>query len=289
MHPQQRLFVLLILLSIVGLGFYQLRNFTSISSSPSSKDQDLQQQQLSEKTCAKYCPKTSSMPLLTPEKPSCPPVQECKCYSLTDSPPGTDGQVTMKTSFGKALYKLAKQDDVRTVLEIGTWFGGGSTQCIAKGLQESGEDKLLYTIELYEPAWQYARKKFAHLPVRFILGGTVPTEKYLKPEEIPNHEEHFRLYYQRDIELSKKSIPWLHPLCLAFQFDAVLIDGNEYTGWAEYETIDAECKPKYLMLHDVGTLKTEKIEKTIKAGGTVWQLMEEGMDGAKWQIYKRKQ
>lgn len=129
----------------------------------------------------------------------------------------------------------------------------GSTQCIARGLQESGRDKLLYTIELYEPAWQYARKTFTHLPIRFILGGTVPTEMYLKPEETPNKDLHYRLYYQRDIELSKKSIPWLYPLCLAYRFDAVLIDGNECTGWAEYQIIDRYCKPKYLMLHDVGT------------------------------------
>ncbi|KAG2386505.1 hypothetical protein C9374_002249 [Naegleria lovaniensis] len=222
------------------------------------------------------------------KKNQCPPVTECKCYSLTEKPPiGSDGQVTMDTTFGKALYRLSKQNDVRIVLEIGTWFGGGSTQCIARGLQESGRDKLLYTIELYEPAWQYARKTYAHMPIRFILGGTVPTEMYLKPEEIPNKDRHYELYYQRDIELSKKSIPWLYPLCLAYNFDAILIDGNEYTGWAEYQIIDKYCKPKYLMLHDVGTLKTSKIEQVIKQGGTVWKLREEGEDAVRWQIYER--
>ncbi|EFC48261.1 glycosyl transferase [Naegleria gruberi] len=221
---------------------------------------------------------------------SCPPVQECKCYSLTDAPPTEhgDGQVTMATTFGKALNKLAKQDDVNTVLEIGTWFGGGSTQCIAKGLKESGSHKRLYTLELYEPAWQYARKTYSHMPIYFILGGTVPTDKYLAPDEIPHKDDHFKLYYQRDIELSKKNIPWLMPLCLATRFDAVLIDGNEYTGWAEYEIVNDHCKPKYLMLHDVGTLKTNKIEKVIKQGGTVWELIDEGQDAARWQIYKRK-
>ena len=229
--------------------------------------------------------------------PKPPPCPACPKDINTPGPapapaegvPAVDGQVTASTTFGKALYQLARQDDVRTVLEIGTWYGGGTTQNLARGLQETGSDKVLYTIEMYEPAWQHARTKYSNMPIRFILGGTVPPEGYLRPEEIPDKDEHYRLYYQRDIELAKKTIPWLKPLCLGMEFDAVLIDGNEYTGWAEYEVVDKHCKPKYLALHDVGTLKTNKIEKVIKKGGTVWELYKEGQDAARWQIYKRKE
>eukprot|EP00003_Mantamonas_plastica_P022665 TRINITY_DN389_c0_g1_i1.p1 TRINITY_DN389_c0_g1~~TRINITY_DN389_c0_g1_i1.p1 ORF type:complete len:165 (+),score=7.96 TRINITY_DN389_c0_g1_i1:307-801(+) len=52
----------------------------------------------------------------------------------------------MNTGFGQELNKLAKQDDVELFLEIGTWFGGGSSLCIAKGLKETNKDgnKWLY-------------------------------------------------------------------------------------------------------------------------------------------------
>ena len=114
---------------MIGLMFYHLRSFSSSLSSstptifPSSGISS--NQHLSEKACIPYCPKVSSIMAPVDLKASCPPVQECKCYSISDTPPGNDGQVTMKTTFGKALYNLAKQEDVRTVLEIGTWFGGG--------------------------------------------------------------------------------------------------------------------------------------------------------------------
>ena len=156
-------------------------------------------------------------------------------------------------------------------------------------MKATGADKILYTLEMYEPAWQHARQTYKDMPIHFILGGTVPTEDYLKPEEIDDKGPHYQLYYLRDLELSKKAVPFLKPLCMAFKFDAVLIDGNEYTGWAEYEVVDAYCKPKYLMLHDVGTLKTKKIEQHISKGSSVWQLIGEGADNAKWQIYKRKE
>lgn len=142
---------------------------------------------------------------------------------------------------------------------------------------------------MYEPAWNYARKKYQHMPIRFVLGGTVPREDYLTDDEIPPNEkgEHYRLYYKRDLELASTNEPWLKPLCLVHNFDAVLIDGNEYTGWAEYNVIKSVCKPKYLALHDVGTLKTHKVEADIAKHPNDWEKIGCGEDKAKWCIYKR--
>lgn len=202
-----------------------------------------------------------------------------------------DGQISSSTTFGKALYELALQSDVHLALEIGTWYGGGSTYQIAKGFVDSGDSsKFLRTLEIFEPAWRYSRQKFLKLgwPVRCILGNTVPTSSYLKEDEIPPNEktEHFQLYYQRDIELSKQYEPMLKPLCLAYNFDFVLIDGNEYTGWAEFEIVDQICEPKYMALHDMGTLKTSKIQTFIANEKSKWKLIKSGTDAAKWGIYK---
>jgi hypothetical protein len=242
--------------------------------------------------------KTLTEPLATscPDVKPCPPPATCpKCYQCSDDasvdkllPPGlTDGQVTMGTGFGKALNKLAKQDDVKLFLEIGTWFGAGSTMSIATGLKESGPEKLLYTIEIFEPAWLYARKKLRDFPVMCLLGGTVTPSLYLTESEIPPDEkgDHFRLYYHRDMKLAAFQVPLLEPLCKNFKFDAVLIDGNEYSGWGEFNLVKDECKPKYLALHDVGTLKTRKISAYLDQNKDEWKLLDGGVDGAQWQIW----
>ena len=41
----------------------------------------------------------------------------------------------------------------------------------------------------------------------------------------------------------RRSVPQLHKFCTAYQFDLVLIDGNEYTGWAEFNRVRTWCKP----------------------------------------------
>jgi hypothetical protein len=224
---------------------------------------------------------------------NCPPAQECKCYNGEERPPNSDGQVHMGTTFGIALNNLAKRKDVELIFELGTWFGGGSTKCIADGLKEKGSGEL-YTLEIYEPAWQYARKTYSdkYPFIRFLLGCSVGVDGYLKPEEIPEKEkgEHFRLYYQRDLDITKKCVPMLKPMCMANHFDLILIDDNEYTGWAEFKIVDEYCKPRYLALHDVGTLKTHKIQEYMRTdqGKQDWKLMESGQDAAQWEIYAYK-
>jgi len=211
-----------------------------------------------------------------------------------DPPVELKGQVTMQTSFGAELYRIARLPTVHLVLEIGTWYGGGSSWAIAQGLRStikdpSTPDKWLITLEMFEPAWEYATHTLRRLPVTCIKGGTVGLEGYLRPDQMTPEDrasDHYRLYYDRDVTLAKQATPLLQPLCAQYDFDLVLIDGNEYTGLAEYHIIDTVCRPRYLALHDTGTLKTRQVELILTAK---WQKISSGMDAAAWAVYERSQ
>ena len=210
------------------------------------------------------------------------------------------GQITDGTSFGAVLSALARRPDVYRVLEIGTWFGGGSTTNLARGIRESYRWKvatalnasnpstncidkpymkqrccqsLVVSLEVFKPAWEHASKLLSKLPVWCILGTTVSANEMLTPKQVPLKDEHFRLYYDRDVRLMKQSKPLLQKLCRHHHFDLVLIDGNEYTGWAEFTHVRTECQPKYLALHDTGTLKTRKIEEYLSLNHHEYRLL----------------
>ena len=205
------------------------------------------------------------------------------------------GQVTLETTFGRELNRLARLPHVHLVLEIGTWYGGGSSWCIAQGLRSSlvdasRPDKWLFTMELFEDAWRYASMTLRRLPATCLRAGTVGLEGYLRPEQLTAEDranEHYRLYYARDVALAEAVKPLLAPLCAAYDFDLVLIDGNEYTGLAEYELVDRACRPRYLALHDTGTLKTREVERRLAAPDSGWQKLSGGVDGAGWAVYER--
>jgi len=217
------------------------------------------------------------MPLLMPSAP--PTENQARGVELR-------GQVTMATSFGQELNRLAQLPDVRLVLEIGTWYGGGSSWCIAQGL---GPGKWLITMEMFEDAWRYAAETLRNMPVTCMLAGTVGVDEYMKPEQMTAEDrasEHYRLYYDRDIALAKTSVPMLRTLCSAYDFDLVLIDGNEYTGLAEFQIVDRDCHPRYLALHDTGTLKTRRVEELLSTD-TRWRKLSSGVDAAGWAVYTR--
>lgn len=180
-------------------------------------------------------------------------------------------QITMETNFGKELNKLAKQEDVNLFLEIGTLYGTGSSLCIAQGLHDSlnKQNKMLYTIEIYEPAWLNARKLLNGYPVRCILGGTVPKKNYLTQKEIDQNE---LSYYERDLKLIDIYEPMLKPLCENHKFDAVFMDGNVYTSWAEFLIVKDICKPKYLAFN-----RDKKIETWLKENNKEWKELTIGI------------
>lgn len=206
------------------------------------------------------------------------------------------GQVTLHTTFGEELNRIAQLPDVHLALEIGTWFGGGSSWCIAQGLRSSiadagRPDKWLLTMEMFDEAWQYASQTLRRLPVTCMKAGTVGLEGYLKPEQMTAEDRaspHYELYYERDVRLAREVQPLLELLCSTYDFDLVLIDGNEYTGLAEYEIVDRLCRPRYLALHDTGTLKTRRVEELLSEKGDAWRKMSSGMDAAGWAVYERR-
>jgi len=205
------------------------------------------------------------------------------------------GQVTPATTFGAALQRLARSDDVHLMLEIGTWYGGGSSWCIGQAMRDSmtdaaRPDKWLFTLELFDPAFQYAAKTLARPPVTCFRAGTVGRDGYIPESQLTprDRDEHFRLYYRRDLDLADKQPQLLRPLCERYDFDAVLIDGNEYTGWAEFDIVRRVCRPRYIALHDCGTLKTRRVQAELDGAlAAEWQLAESGVDKkTQWAVYK---
>ena len=218
----------------------------------------------------------SDVPLWLPSEKA--PPNERVCYPLPN--PSTvpkQGQVLEGTSFGAALSAIASLPNVKRVLELGTWYGGGSTVNLARGVRDTAAatlarslgasapsdnciertspshgatterccHSLVVTLEVFEPAWSHARKYLRDWPVWCVRGSTVDASEMLQPHDIPMNlrDAHFKLYYQRDLALMRKSTPMVHRFCAAYQFELVLIDGNEYTGWAEVRTQAARARP----------------------------------------------
>ena len=77
---------------------------------------------------------------------------------------GTPGQINRGSSLGEIIYNICLQVDVKTIVEIGTWNGMGSTKCIYDAISIKSGDYLVYTLECNEKFYNSCIENYKALP-----------------------------------------------------------------------------------------------------------------------------
>lgn len=169
------------------------------------------------------------------------------------------------------LQKLAREEDIKTVLEIGSSAGQGSTEAIVNGIRENPNKPLLFCIEISRTRFTELKKTYASESfVKCYNASSVSLQQFPKEEEVIEFYrttktnlniyplERVLSWLQQDIEYVKKSGVFEQGIkrikeenSIAF-FDFVLIDGSEFTGGAELNEIYGA---KIICLDDTNAFK----------------------------------
>ena len=207
------------------------------------------------------------------------------------------GQVNMGTEFGRILYQVTKQDDVELVLETGTWNGGGSSVCLATGLQETSG--FLLTLEAVESKWLEAENNLRHLPAKCILGTAVDEydttfpsiDNVNKDGGIPGAKQAQWNEWRIGEERVLKSYPigMLKALCQKLPFDMLYLDSGEFCGPNEFDIALKYCTTaRYIALDDTATFKNRTPRKRLLEDPD-WELVDENLkDRHGWALFKHK-
>ncbi len=212
--------------------------------------------------------------------------------------------IKLGTLLGDKLYKLAKEEDVKICLEVGTADGKSSSYCIAKGLKESGG--LLFTFEADLDIMKKAinNLKQYNFPVFFLHGSALPlgylkdweqyaqeinTSKYLPSTLLPEME---RRYNGQKQYYSQKNASSLIDLCnyITF-FDLVFLDGGTFTSYDEMLFLQNKIT-KYLILDDTnpenGGRKNVKTRIEL-LNSENWDVLEDHYENRTgWMLLKRR-
>jgi len=183
---------------------------------------------------------------------------------------GQPGQITESSGMGHFLSSLIRLNNFRSVVEIGTWNGKGSTACILNALRSKDPYfrslTRFYTIELYKEMYDVAVQnlsEFAHWPnVKLLYGRIIEKEQLLwfNHQDIDfSNDDHAKLWYRRDIEELNKAPNILHELPPII--DLLILDGGEYSTYPEYELL--HDRSRYMLLDDTNVLKCAKIRNEL--------------------------
>lgn len=173
----------------------------------------------------------------------------------------SNGQITPYGKVGKTIINYIKTENIKNIVEIGTWNGMGSTQCFLLGVSS---DTKFYTIESNKEKVETAKKNLSSYiltnNIKFLWGSILSIEDIKDAEiifpELSNSE--FKRWHSIDIENINNSPNVMSEL--PDKIDFLLLDGGEFTTWYEFQLLFPRCI-KYIALDDVNVSKCKKIRE----------------------------
>lgn len=198
------------------------------------------------------------------------------------------GQITIDQSLGKEIYELTKLDNVKTIVDVGTFNGLGSTLCIIVGMNENQK---LYSIELYPDMYKLALSNLSKVlnPNIKILNGRIIEYNdvfwfdHKKVDLIG--DIHANLWYHKDLQHLKNSKNVINELPNVI--DLLVLDGGEYTTYPEY--LKLKDRSNIIVLDDVNILKCAQVRHEL-LNNNDFELTHENLQQRNgYSIFRRKE
>ena len=153
------------------------------------------------------------------------------------------GQISTTSKAGKVIIEFCSRIDVKNIVEIGTWNGLGSTQCVYEAIK--GSDKNFISIEADPKMYELAVENNSSRPEVSILHGKISDEML----DIDSFGPEFFIDYPIDIkkEWYKDDISRLSSCdnILSFlpnKIDFLILDGGEFTSYSEYKILKSRSR-----------------------------------------------
>ncbi|MCB8759381.1 FkbM family methyltransferase [Planktothrix agardhii 1029] len=169
------------------------------------------------------------------------------------------------------IQRIAQEENIKYILEIGSSSGEGSTEAFVKGIRNNPSRPNLFCMEVSQIRFEQLNKRYEQDKfVKCYNISSVSLEKFPDQTDVIefyNQQQSGLNYYpleqvlgwlQQDIEYIKSSQVETNGIAKIKQdyhidyFDVVLIDGSEFTGVSELREVYGA---KLILLDDINTFK----------------------------------
>jgi hypothetical protein len=170
------------------------------------------------------------------------------------------GQITSNTFLGSFLTDICKKNaDIKTVVEIGTWDGMGSTECIIHGLANSNKSEIKFIslesdLSMHNNAvksWENKLPEWA-----FLIHGRIVDEKDMDSNNLNFDEKN---WFQNDIANIKTCENVFE--ILPNKIDLLVLDGGEFSTESEFKKL--ANRSKIIVLDDTEVRKGRAIKASV--------------------------
>lgn len=199
-----------------------------------------------------------------------------------------NSEINLNEPFGYEIFQTVVKFDLKKNLEIGSWDGEGSSSCFVKSMDLLSGDKKLVCIEIVEDKFKILKERFKEKPyVKPFFGSSISYNSFIPRnfEDVWNSpynnipktlysKELVKSWYDRDVGMIKQTSSFLE--YDGDEYDSVLIDGGEFTGYSEFSFVRDKCR--VLFLDDVHhAYKCNQIYQDLKTDN-LWDLYRDRPD-----------
>lgn len=173
------------------------------------------------------------------------------------------GQISRKSEIGKWIFHLASLNQVKTIVEIGTWNGRGSSRLIGSALRDrrrSGEDVLkAIGLEVNQKRAKAAKRYLRRFVDFQVLHGRIVDLNDFDVEDLTESE---KIWLEEDLEAMTGTANVLPALPKTIDF--LLLDGGEFTTFAEFLKLQNRLTFS-IVIDDVFVRKGRKVFEALKS------------------------
>ena len=158
------------------------------------------------------------------------------------------GQINTDSLAGQTIISICKQSNVNTIVEIGTWNGMGSTQCINHAIINT--DKNAISIEANWQQHLDAKNNLCNANINLLYGKV--TDELLDLDRLPDcfftdYSKQIKTEWLRQDGESIKEAPNILSI-LPLHIDLLILDGGEFSSYFEYLLL--KDRSQYIFLDD---------------------------------------
>lgn len=176
--------------------------------------------------------------------------------------------------FSEAIQEIARYSNIKTVLEIGSSSGQGSTEAFVKGLRENPNQPTLFCMEVSETRFNALKNHYINDSfVKCYNVSSIAINRFPDQETVTQFYDSYQtplneyplervlgwlsqdINYVKDAKVAENGIDIIKTENNIEEFDLVLIDGSEFTGEVELEQVYGA---KIILLDDICTYKNWK-------------------------------
>jgi|TARA_B100001094_G_C18177328_1_gene798655 hypothetical protein len=191
------------------------------------------------------------------------------------------GQINRGSELGEIIYDYAKIKKYKSFLEIGTWNGEGSTRCFIDGLLTRNDEYSFISLETSKDFFDAAtvfNKKILNPKINIVYGRIIENEDLITDSPIDRHKQFLK---EDRFDYSICPNVWKN---IQRQFDVVLLDGGEFSTFAEYKKL--EPFTKIFLLDDSKMLKNNLVVKSLNENNN-WKQIKNSNSRNGFAIYEK--